>query len=483
MRRKWRLAIFFLLVLMVGGCSEKEVMDEQKPPEDVGLAETVDEEGVEIETAPEKENESELDFIRKITIPDSEESFRAQEPGIFTADIPYEKETAQVWGFFGLGDYEEDLTEKLAEVTAETQDPEDLFKALHYYIGSNAYGQAATNLDDYSVAWFEPYLPEPGEIEDQEGEEVIDPGKTFILLDASSSMLLNVEGKQKMGIAKKATGRFATTIGGDDDIALVVYGHAGTQNKSDKELSCTTIEDVYPLQKYDSAQFAKALNDVQAKGWTPLANAIDFVRDQMEGSTDNVTLYIVSDGAETCDGDPVAAAKAFAMEDDRRAVNIIGFDVDTAGENQLKDVAAAGNGDYISAKTIDELDNSIETQWLPSLQDIMSKSNSLINHWGQSWDETVTRSGLSDRFFYATLNEADRFNSAISIMRSEKMVPKELADELKAMVKEKDQRGKEIKNAMDKRKMEQNEADRQAIIERVDAWTDRMFELRDAQGK
>ncbi|MCG7334402.1 VWA domain-containing protein [Sporosarcina sp. ACRSM] len=479
MVRKWWLGALLVLALIVGGCSEKGTADEQEPSEDVAQGE----EDVIEEVVPEPKAESELDLIRKIEIPDSEESFRAQEPGIFTADIPYEKETAQVWGFFGLGDYKEELTAKLAEVTAETQDPEDLFKALHYYIGSNAYGQAATNLDDYSVAWFEPYLPEPGEMQGQEGEEVIDPGKTFILLDASSSMLLNVEGKQKMGIAKKATGRFATTIGGDDDIALVAYGHVGTQNKSDKELSCTTIEDVYPLQKYDSGQFAKALNDVQAKGWTPLANAIEFVRDQMEGSTDNVTLYIVSDGAETCGGDPVAAAQAFAGEDDRRAVNIIGFDVDTAGENQLKDVAAAGNGEYISAKTIDELDNSIETQWLPSLQDIMSKSNSLINHWGQSWDETVTRSGLSDRFFYATINEADRFNSAISIMQSEKMIPKELADELKTMVKAKDQRGKEIKNVMDKRKMEQDEADRQAIIKRVDEWTDRMFELKDTQGQ
>lgn len=465
------------MVLIVGGCSKKGTADEQELSEDVAPEEVVIE-----ELAPEPKAESDLDLIRKIEIPDTEESFREQQLGLFTADIPYEKETAQWaldWGD-GLGDYKEELTEKLAGVTAETQDPKDLFKALHYFIGSNAHGQAATNLEDYSVAWFEPYLPEPGESHGQE-EKVINPGKTFILLDASSSMLLNVEGKQKMGIAKKATGRFATTIGEDDDLALVVYGHAGTQSKSDKELSCTTIEDVYPIQKYDSGEFAKALNDVQAKGWTPLANAIEFVRVQMEGSTDNVTLYIVSDGAETCDGDPVAAAKAFAEEDKRRTVNIIGFDVDTAGENQLKDVATAGNGEYISAKTIDELDNSIETQWLPSLLDIMGKSNIFLDHWGQSLDETVTRNGLAQRFYYATMNEGDRFGSAISLMQREEMIPKELAEELTAMVKAKEERGKEIIDAMDKRIMEQNEADRQAIIERVDEWKNRMFELRDAQ--
>ncbi|KRG09822.1 hypothetical protein ACA29_22270 [Lederbergia galactosidilytica] len=58
--------------------------------------------------------------------------------------------------------------------------------------------------------------------------------KALILLDASSSMLLNVEGKQKMAVAKTAANRFATTIGTNHDISLIVYGHAGTQNDEDK---------------------------------------------------------------------------------------------------------------------------------------------------------------------------------------------------------------------------------------------------------
>ncbi len=47
-------------------------------------------------------------------------------------------------------------------------------------------------------------------------------------------MLLNVEGKQKMAVAKTAANRFATTIGTNHDISLIVYGHAGTQNDEDK---------------------------------------------------------------------------------------------------------------------------------------------------------------------------------------------------------------------------------------------------------
>lgn len=472
---------FFLVLIglsiLVAGCTDQQKDDEEKAvalQEEEPVSESPEQE--------EKAEETELDLIRRITIPDSEESLRAQPPGIFTESIPYEKETAQVWGPFGLGDYKEELIEKLAEVTAETQDPEDLFKALHYYIGSNAYDRAATELEEYSVNWFEPYLPEPGEMLEEQ-EPAVSPGKTFILLDASSSMLLNVEGKQKMGIAKTAAGRFATTISGVDEMSLVVYGHAGTQNKSDQELSCNTIEEAYPLQQYDAKQFGKALNSVEAKGWTPLANAIKYVRTKMEGSPDNVTLYIVSDGAETCGGDPVAEAKAFADEDERRTVNIIGFDVDAEGENQLKNVAAAGNGEYISAKTIQELDNSIQKQWLPSSQEIMGKSNSLLKHWGQSWDETTTRAALKDRLRYAAMNETDRFRSAISLMRTKKMITPEVADQLTEMNEAKDELGKQISIEKANRKAEQNEAERQAIIQRVDEWSKRMNELKKAQRK
>ncbi|MCG3087892.1 vWA domain-containing protein [Sporosarcina cyprini] len=479
--REWiiRLLAFSAIAILLSGCSEKG-----KPEPDV--TEASDEVKLDTEQSKEAEEEtpapSVLDEIKEIQIPVSEETFRAQKPGIFTADIPHEEETKQKWGRFGLGDYKEELTEKLSEVTAETQDPELLFKALHYYVGSNAYDKVATDLEEFNVDWFEPYLPEPGEVEGaQEAEQ--QPGKAIILLDASSSMLLSVEGKQKMAIAKRATSRFASTIGMRDDVSLVVYGHAGTQNQSDKELSCTTIEEVYPMSAFDAAKFKDAVDGVEAKGWTPIAEAIKFAREQSEGSTENLTVYIVSDGAETCGGDPVAEAKAFAEANDGRKVNIIGFDVDQQGEQQLKAVAEAGKGEYISAKTIDELDQSITKQWLPSLQDIMGKSNSLLKHWGQGYDEMVNRSAIASQFWYASLNESSRMFEALQVMRSEKMITAEVYDQIKEMINAKEAAAIEVKKELNERARIRVENERQEIINRVNDWTDRMFELRKTQGK
>ncbi|WP_153733627.1 vWA domain-containing protein [Sporosarcina obsidiansis] len=483
------MVVISLLVIITGGCSEKE----KEKPDNIPVSsvnekqtEEVLQEEVEVEKVNEQQissAESILDEIQNIVIPNSEETFIAQQPGLFTADIPYEKETKQVWGNFGLGDYKEELTDKLGVIAAETQEPELIFKALHYYVGSNAYGQVAAELDDFSMDWFEPYLPEPGELEGAKEQETVEPGKAMILLDASSSMLLNVQGKQKMGIAKRATSRFASTIGMSDDVSLVVYGHAGTQNQSDKELSCTTIEEVYPMGPFKAKEFKEAVDGVQAKGWTPIAEAIKFAREHTSDSTGKLTVYIVSDGAETCGGDPIAEAKAFAEESTDRQVNIIGFDVDSKGEQQLKAVAEAGKGEYISAKTIEELDQSITEQWLPSLNEIMSKSNSLLKQWGQLYTEMVDRSNISSRFLYATLNESDRMHEALRSMHSEKWITPEIQEEVQEMIQVKKDKAIEVQDALDARARIRVENERKAIVERVDKWTDRMFELRESQGK
>lgn len=53
-------------------------------------------------------------------------------------------------------------------------------------------------------------------------------------------------------------------------------------------------------------------------------------------------IYVVSDGIETCDGDSAKEAKELHDSNIKAVVNIIGFDVDSAGQKQLLSVAEAG---------------------------------------------------------------------------------------------------------------------------------------------
>ena len=232
-------------------------------------------------------------------------------------------------------------------------------------------------------------MPKPTKEFGAEGSnEEAGPTKAFLLLDASSSMLLPVDGKQKMGIAKIAVKRFAKTLGEENEVSLYVYGHAGTQEDKDKELSCTKIDEIYPLQNYKEEDFNSTVDEVAAKGWTPLAAAIQTVNEASKDVEGPLTVYIVSDGAETCDGDPVKAAEEFAQDNENRKVNIIGFNVDQKGEDQLKAVAEAGNGEYISADNSEELNNSIAEKWvIPSMIDVI-----YIKHSGPNGFTVLTRS-------------------------------------------------------------------------------------------
>src|SRR5699024_3012317 len=151
-------------------------------------------------------------------------------------------------------------------------------------------------------------------------------------------------------------------------VSLVAFGHKGDQSDAGKEKSCAGIEEVYSLNNYDSEKFHEAMSQVEAKGWTPLAEAIKKANELSDEQEGNTTVYIVSEGVETCEGDPVEAAKQFTdSSDESKTVNIIGFQVDQEAEEQLTEVAKAGNGKYYSADNSEELQETIEYEWLPSL--------------------------------------------------------------------------------------------------------------------
>lgn len=178
------------------------------------------------------------------------------------------------------------------------------------------------------------------------GQEV----NVVILLDASGSMAEKVEGGQKMDLAKDSIKGFVSNMPTGANVSLQVYGHKGSNSTSDKALSCESFAEAYPLSEYNDKRFQSALNKVKPAGWTPLAGAIEKAKESLAdhtgGNVQNI-VYVVSDGIETCDGDPVAAAEDLYESDIEAVVNIIGFDVDEEEEQEaLYDIANAGGGDY-----------------------------------------------------------------------------------------------------------------------------------------
>jgi hypothetical protein len=141
-------------------------------------------------------------------------------------------------------------------------------------------------------------------------------------------------------------------------VAFRVFGNRGSNKLRDKAISCSGSDIVYPLKSYDSNSFNKALEPIQPTGWTPLALAIQQAQADLQNETGAKNIvYVVSDGMETCGGDPVAAARALHASKIQAVINIIGFDASNEEQRALKAIADAGGGKFTSVKDEQELNN------------------------------------------------------------------------------------------------------------------------------
>ncbi|MGF2618392.1 vWA domain-containing protein [Rossellomorea aquimaris] len=184
-----------------------------------------------------------------------------------------------------------------------------------------------------------------------------------IILDASGSMGADAGGETRMEQAKREIQNFLASAPEEANVSLRVYGHEGTGDDADKEMSCTAIEEVYERGSYDEAAFQEALDQFEPAGWTPIAGALESAADSFEGldGEQNTNLiYLVSDGIETCDGNPVTAAKSFAGSNISPIINVIGFNADSEAQQQLKEVAKEAGGAYANVNNAEGLRDEFE---------------------------------------------------------------------------------------------------------------------------
>ena len=221
-----------------------------------------------------------------------------------------------------------------------------------------------------------------------------------IILDASGSMAKKIDGKTMMDMAKEAIREFTADLPKNANVALRVYGHKGGGSIQDKELSCSSNELIYPLKKYNASSLNSALRKFKPSGWTPLAKALEEAKsDLSEFSGENHTniIYLVSDGVETCEGDPVRAARELAESNITPIVNIIGFNVDSEGQRQLKEIAEAAKGTYTTVLNqeglSDEFDRSkeIAQKWEEWVENAVKQLEGENDH---QWDNIFNASNI-----------------------------------------------------------------------------------------
>lgn len=429
----------------------------------------------------EEKQDSILEELEKINLEVSEEILSSMPPGKLMEDFSYEKDVEEIGNNIPQldPDLKSQLPAQLEQLTNETGDLYTIKKGLVALLASPNYKEIIKNSNAYQPQFEEPYLPDPTRSEG--GEEVTAAKNSIILLDASSSMLLQADGRLKMDIAKDAVKSFAQTIGQSSEVSLVVYGHKGTELDEDKFESCSAIEELYPMGKYSKQEFHAAVDSFDSKGWTPLAGAIQKAADMSSGYLDGTTIYIVSDGAETCDGDPIQASKDLAAKNSNNTINIIGFDVDGKTENQLKAVAEAGNGEYFKADSPEELKNTIQYEWLPSTLDLAWAFTMAPDGW-EMVDEYKIGEQYSQQLWTVGRRESHRLRDAITIMGEKNLIADDQQSELRDWAMERSEAMREVYTVMAKKNRDKADVKSKEIRQSVDEWVAKMKALKQERG-
>lgn len=175
------------------------------------------------------------------------------------------------------------------------------------------------------------------------------------ILDASGSMNGKLKsGETKIDASKKAVSDLMKKLKDDLVIAFRTYGHKSPREKHD----CQDTELLIPFGKVreNRDKVLSSLKNISARGYTPITYVLQKAAEDFPASFQGEKIIIlVSDGKETCEGDPCATAKAFANSKAKLVIHTIGFGVDEAARQQLECIARMTGGKYFSAEDAQQL--------------------------------------------------------------------------------------------------------------------------------
>lgn len=179
----------------------------------------------------------------------------------------------------------------------------------------------------------------------------------LLILDASGSMNAKLpNGESRIAVAQRAIKGVAGFIPAQAQLSLRMYGAQSAARQKD----CQDTHLAVPFGAASAAGGAvsASVDAAKAQGYTPIAYSLEQAANDFAAGAKERVIVLVSDGKETCQGDPVVAAKALAAKS--ITVHTVGFIVDTAARGQLQAIARATGGTYFDAPVGPELPDTLK---------------------------------------------------------------------------------------------------------------------------
>jgi hypothetical protein len=176
-------------------------------------------------------------------------------------------------------------------------------------------------------------------------EQKAEFGAVELILDASGSMLQRLGRERRIDLAKNAMTELTRDVLPEGTaFALRVFGHREANAcRSDLEIALA------PLNR---SAAVSTIRGIEAKNLakTPIGDSLLRVKQDLAGTQGAAIVVLVTDGEETCDGDPKAAIQSLRGAGFDVRVNIVGFAIDElALKEEFETWARIGGGSYFDA--------------------------------------------------------------------------------------------------------------------------------------
>ena len=180
----------------------------------------------------------------------------------------------------------------------------------------------------------------------------------LLIMDASGSMNAKLpNGETRIAVAQRAVKGVASFIPAEAQLSLRLYG--AQSPKAEKNCKDTNLAVPFGAAGSSGNAITASVDAAVAQGYTPIAYALKQAASDFPADAKERVIVLVSDGKETCEGDPTVAARALAAKG--ITVHTVGFIVDSAARGQLQAIAKETGGTYFDAPVGPELPDTIKS--------------------------------------------------------------------------------------------------------------------------
>jgi Mg-chelatase subunit ChlD len=277
--------------------------------------------------------------------------FEAVQPRIFTFEVSsggslYSQQLMQDWAAVNHGHY--DLATSVGDLDAGFSRASCILRRPKHYRIEVPSGSAA--------------LPGPGSLSVRRPAGAAQPA-VEIIFDASGSMGRELpSGEQRITAAKRVLESLVTEVLPEGaPFALRAFGHI-------KPSSCETRLDIRfgPLDRTAALAAVRAI-EPKLLSQTPLADSLAAVGDDLAQAGRSRTVILITDGEESCGGDPVAAVRESRARHPLDLA-IVSLGLEDEEQRRFEELAEAVGASYVDVTSFEELKASVDNALNPEFE-------------------------------------------------------------------------------------------------------------------